>query len=91
MVASEDPQADGDDITITLETVFAFATGADQEPPMGFENTPQIQFEPRRDRFLPCACTCIPAIILPVVLTDPDTFRKRMDFAIIGARGFGNP
>ena len=40
---------EADDITVTLEMVLAFATGADHEPPLGFENVPQVQFETRKD------------------------------------------
>ena len=82
---------DEDDITITLETVFAFATGSDHEPPLGFENTPEIHFEMRTDRFLPYASTCGPTLYLPIALVDPDSFREKMDYAITCAHGFGNP
>ena len=47
LIKKEDPEAD--DITVTLEMVLAFATGADHEPPLGFENVPQVQFETRKD------------------------------------------
>ena len=89
LIKNEDPKADG--ITVTLEMVLAFATGADHEPPVGFENVPQVQFETRKDRFLPCASTCVPSLILPITLDDPDRFQQKMDYAIIGCHGFGNP
>ncbi len=89
LIEKEDPEAD--DITVTLEMVLAFATGADHEPPLGFENVPEIQFETRKDRFFPRASTCVPALILPIMLNDPDEFRKKMDCAIICCHGFGNP
>lgn len=89
LIEKEDPGAD--DITITLEMVLVFATGADHEPPLGFENVPQVQFETRKDRFLPTASTCTPALYLPIQLDDPDEFKKKMDYAIVGCHGFGNP
>lgn len=92
LVPSEDPQADDDEgVTITLEKVFAFATGGDHEPPQGFDNTPEILFETRPDRFLPTSSTCFPFLKLPITLTDADAFRQRMDEAIINGHGFGNP
>ena len=39
------PHEDGGNDIITLETVFTFATGADHEPPVGFENQPDIKFD----------------------------------------------
>jgi hypothetical protein len=84
-------EGDEKDIAITLETVFTFATGADHEPPLGFENQPDIKFDMRKERFLPYASTCGPTLYLPIVLTDPDLFKEKMDYAITGAHGFGNP
>ena len=93
MIPSVDP--DEDDITITctytLEDVFTFATGCDHEPPLGFENTPEIQFEMRKERFLPYASTRGPTLYLPIVLVDPEMFREKMDYAITCTNGFGNP
>ena len=54
---------------------------ADHEPPLGFENTPEIQF----------ASTCGPTLYLPIVLVDPNWFQEKMDYAITGAHGFGSP
>ena len=86
------PHEDGErDISISLETIFTFATGADHEPPLGFENQPDIKFDVRKERFLPYASTCGPTLYLPITLTDPDFFREKMDYAITGAHGFGNP
>ena len=90
-VPSEDPEDISNTFTITLEAVFAFATGSEHEPPLGFENTPEIHFEMRRERLLPHASTCGPTLYLPIALDDPDKFQKYMDYAIIGAHGFGTP
>ena len=78
-------------VTLTLEMLFAFVTGADHEPPMGFDSRPQIRFDARMDRFLPYSSTCIPALFLPIALSSPDYFRQKMDYAILCTQGFGKP
>ena len=77
--------------TIDVKAVLSFATGADHPPPMGFPNCPEIMFETEADRTLPRASTCGPVLYLPLTLNDPDYFRARMDYALGGAHGFGNP
>lgn len=86
---NEDPASD--DIEITLEDVFSFATGSDHEPLLGFANKPEICFVMRKERSLPHASTCDPTLYLPLSLNDPDEFCERMLFAIIGGHGFGLP
>ena len=71
--------------------MFSFATGSDHEPPLGFANKPEICFVMRKERSLPQASTCGPTLYLPLSLKDPDDFRERMDFAMIGGHGFGLP
>ena len=59
-------------------------------PPMGFSNEPEIKFEVDCTRMLPTASTCGPTLYLPITLTDPDTFKNKMDVALICAHGFGS-
>ena len=84
MIPHEDPEET--DMTITLETVFTFATGADHEPPLGFENTPEIHFETRKERFLPYASTCGPTLFLPIVLVDPDSSGRKWIMLLLELR-----
>ena len=55
--------------TITLGSILQFATGLDEEPPLGFELQPSIQFvaatEELKWSFIPKANTCSKTILLP--------------------------
>ena len=54
---------------ITLGSILQFATGLDEEPPLGFELEPCIQFLPAATRskwsFIPTANTCSATMVLP--------------------------
>lgn len=90
MIKNEDIQQS--DIIISLGTVLVFATEIDHPPPsMGFPNQPQIKFDDDDKKTLPFASTCGPTLYLPLTLSDPDYFTKRMDIALCCAHGFGNP
>ena len=47
-----------------------FATGADQEPLLGFRTHPKIVFVPVTNSFLPTSNTCINCLYLPCASHD---------------------
>lgn len=49
---------------VTLGHVLRFATGADEEPVLGFAIHPALKFVEAGKGFLPCARTCINALML---------------------------
>ena len=89
VIPNEDP--DGEDIWVDLGSIMSFATGSDHPPPLGFPNAPDIQFETDLSKILPFASTCAPNLYLPLVLNEPDLFKKKMGFSICCADGFGIP
>ena len=89
MVPNEDP--DSEDLWIDLGIILSFVTGTDHPPPLGFPNTPDIEFQTDVTKCLPFASTCGPTLYLPLALSDPDRFKEKMDFAICCAHGFGIP
>ena len=89
-----------DDATsVTPTKVLAFVTGAQLPPPMGFAHQPSIHFTAHGT--LPTASTCSCTLFLPLHQTvnpDPgpaaadyvyETFKERMDTAILKTVGFG--
>ena len=88
MVPSEDPLEDC--TSLDLGSLLTFITGSDHPPPMGFSNEPEIKFEVDCTRMLPTASTYGPTLYLPITLTDPDTFKNKMDVALTCAHGFGS-
>ena len=93
MVPSEDPLEDC--TSLDLGSLLTFITGSDHPPPpppppIGFSNESEIKFEVGFTRMLPTASTCGPTLYLPITLTDPDTFKNKMDVALICAHGFGS-
>jgi hypothetical protein len=75
-----------EDITLTLEDVLAFATGATSIPILGFEEQGAIKFLHEGGMF-PTASTCALVIRLPII-EDYETFKERMTFGILNAHGF---
>nr|XP_055036518.1 uncharacterized protein LOC129423994 [Misgurnus anguillicaudatus] len=76
-----------------LETVLAFATGANTVPPIGFSPQPSIEFlhqerDAESNSKLPVANTCINCLKLPLHTTYKD-FQENMDFALGNTHGFG--
>ena len=81
------------EVTINLGNILVFVTGAIYLPPMGFESTPEIRFTGdihATKMRLTSASTCGPTLYLPLSLSDPDVFAKKMDMAIIGAQCFAS-
>lgn len=76
-------------IELHLGDLLSFITGADHNPPLGFEVTPEIDFsnDPRRD--YPIASTCSNTIYLPLHLTEYENFKNKMDEAMISGHGYG--
>ena len=56
--------------TVTLASILQFATGMDEEPPLGFELQPSIQFVAANEgikwSFIPKANTCSKTMFLPI-------------------------
>ncbi|XP_076736172.1 G2/M phase-specific E3 ubiquitin-protein ligase isoform X3 [Maylandia zebra] len=85
--------AEDQDGTQKLGTIFAFATGANTVPPIGFSPQPSIEFlhqEPDAQTMskLPIANTCINCLKLPLHTSYKD-FQENMDFALGNTHGFG--
>lgn len=79
--------------TQQLETILAFATGANTVPPIGFSPQPSIEFlhqehDAASTSKLPIANTCINCLKLPLHTTYRD-FQENMDFALGNTHGFG--
>ncbi|KAF1380653.1 hypothetical protein PFLUV_G00166110 [Perca fluviatilis] len=72
--------------------ILAFATGANDIPPLGFFPLPSVVFlhelPLRQDRHLPTTNTCINCLQLPV-LNKFEDFKETMDFALKNTQGFG--
>ena len=51
---------------ISLEKILSFVTGIDEEPLLGFEMDPSIQFINNQNGFIPTSSTCINQLKLPV-------------------------
>ncbi len=73
---------DSDDIVLCLGDFLAFVTGADHPPPLGFMNSPEVEFCDDPSRTLPRASTCSLVFYLSLHVTDYDLFCAKMDEAI---------
>ena len=76
---------DGDS-NANLNQVLIFATGASVPPPMGFDNTPSLEFVHGE---FPKANTCAPVLYLPLGHHEFDHFKEKMDFGILNSPCFG--
>ena len=73
---------------ITLRDILIFVTGANQVPPMGFDQPLKIQFvEGHR---LPSASTCSLTLHVPREIIEYGNFKEKFTLSILGAHGFGN-
>lgn len=82
------------EMTINIQNILVFVTGADDIPPLCFDSPPEVHFSGdtyQQEMRLPSASTCGPTLYLPLCLSDPDVFAEKMDIAIIGAQCFGMP
>ncbi|TDH05067.1 hypothetical protein EPR50_G00139810 [Perca flavescens] len=77
---------------LQLGGILAFATGANDIPPLGFSPLPSVVFlhelPLRQARHLPTANACINCLRLPVLKKFED-FKETMDFALKNTQGFG--
>lgn len=72
-----------------LGNLLAFITGADQPPPLGFDNKPIFSFTDTEVSKLPTVSTCIPALYVSVNLTDYEEFQQVFDLALTSCNVFG--
>ena len=80
--------------TINLHDVLRFATGAENEPVLGFSIQPSIVFVEAVKGFVPTANTCINSLQLPrptisLLLPAPEPLFDKYDYAFANAF-FGN-
>lgn len=79
--------------TLRLEDLLTFVTGADQIPPLGFANLPQVLFIHQLSGGVPVkvpmASTCAPSISLPATFETYEPFKAAMVEGIVGGFGFG--
>ncbi|XP_059912148.1 G2/M phase-specific E3 ubiquitin-protein ligase-like, partial [Gadus macrocephalus] len=77
---------------LTLGGILAFATGANEIPPLGLSPRPSVDFlhdlPPGQGRHLPTANTCINCLKLPLVNNYEDV-KDSMEFAFRNTQGFG--
>ena len=82
-------EGESSSVTLRLEDLLAFTTGADQIPPLGFDGIAQVNFLHEGWQILPTACTCAPSISLPTVHETYDSFKAAMVEEIVSGFGFG--
>jgi len=58
------------------QAYWAFITGADAPPPVGFPQEPAIFFVQDPTKTLPTASTCSLSLYLPLSLTDYEVFQQ---------------
>ena len=80
--------------TIALADILRFATGAENEPILGFAIQPSIAFVEAMNGFVPTANTCVNLLQLPrptanLPLPAPEVLFNMYDFAFANAF-FGN-
>lgn len=80
-----------------LKDLFVFLTGSDRIPPMGFTRKGKIAFDHRdnsQELCFPSVSTCQSMLQLPMcddLTQDYDSFKEKMNLAVLGSVGFGNP
>lgn len=87
----------GSETEANLKDLFVFLTGSDRIPPMGFTRKGKIAFDHRdnsQELRFPSVSTCQPMLQLPMcddLTQDYDSFKEKMNLAVLGSVGFGNP
>ncbi|XP_064389314.1 uncharacterized protein LOC135337323 isoform X2 [Halichondria panicea] len=71
---------------VTLDDVLIFFTGADREPPLGFQPVPTLTFT---DAELATASTCSLRLRLPCRHSSYDVFRSKLMLSLRGNDGMG--
>lgn len=76
------------DLELSLGQVLSFFTGAEYPPPLGFDTTASMWFDPTAE--FPVASTCALQLTLPTkYFNHPESFRERMLYALQNHGGFG--
>ena len=78
-------QSGDSNINITFEDILAFATGATDIPPMGFESKPTISFDANIK--FPTASACANVLTLPLGQSYEE-FERNFSFVILNSYGF---
>ena len=80
------------DLDVTLGDIFAFITGVDVIPGVGFDHSITVYFEHDSIMWYPTASTCAPSQCLPSALDNYDTMEKDFVDAIkFGSVCIGRP
>lgn len=74
---------------VSTADVMSFFTGAESEPPLGFQVQPRLVFLHNPNDLLPTASTCALTLRLPTVHVQYTEFRNAMILALLGHGGFG--
>ncbi|XP_067036310.1 uncharacterized protein [Acropora muricata] len=96
-VAENECKVLGSETEANLKDLFVFLTGSDRIPPMGFTRKGKIAFDHRdnsQELRFPSVSTCQPMLQLPMcdnLTQDYDSFKEKMNLAMLGSVGFGNP
>ena len=77
-----------EEVKCRFKDVMIFATGADEEPPLGFVPLPTLRFENAK---YPTANTCSNILNIPLQHQTYEEFRDAMEFGIMNCAGFGLP
>ncbi|KAF5294704.1 hypothetical protein FQR65_LT19955 [Abscondita terminalis] len=77
------------DADVTLRDILIFATGCIDIPPLGFRNTPTIEFLHNTSKKYPEASTCGLILKLPVIHSEYINFKNDMSFGIKNGAVFG--
>ena len=73
-----------------MAEILAFTTGSPNEPPLGFDPLPHLEFVGDEGKSpLPKANTCTNTLYLPVVNDNLDRFSYFMASGILNTAGFG--
>ena len=75
-------------MSLRLEDLLAFTTGAEKIPPTGFDDILRIMF--LEDSMLPKASTCGLCLFLPLKQKSYDQFKACMVEGVVSGYGFGN-
>ncbi|XP_077863614.1 G2/M phase-specific E3 ubiquitin-protein ligase-like, partial [Saccoglossus kowalevskii] len=76
------------EVVITLGDIFAFFTGTHSIPPLGFTESPSIEFI--TNSTVPSSNTCANILRLPRNFSCIEDFSERFTFALSNCRDFGN-
>ena len=87
----------GSEMEANLKDLSVFLTGSDRIPPMGFTRKGKIAFDHRDNSqalCFPSVSTCQSMLQFPMcddLTQDYDSFKEKMNLAVLGSVGFGKP